>query len=111
MPLIWDFSEYALVKSTAVVKMAYPNVDMAVASIIGCGVMTGYGSVMNIAKVRPDSSVVVLGVGGVGLNVVQSAQLSKASKIIAVDTNPHRLEMAKTFGATHGILADAQDKG
>ncbi|NNE78479.1 MAG: zinc-binding dehydrogenase, partial [Pricia sp.] len=80
-------------------------------SIISCGVMTGYGSVVNSAKVTEGSSVVVLGTGGVGLSVIQGAKLSRASKIIAVDINADRLKMAKEFGASHTILADKNDKG
>jgi S-(hydroxymethyl)glutathione dehydrogenase/alcohol dehydrogenase len=81
------------------------------ASIIGCGVMTGYGSVVNVAKVKPGSSVAVLGTGGVGLNVIQGARICGATIIIAVDISPQRLEMAKFFGATHTITADKNDAG
>lgn len=104
-------SEYALVKASAVVKNPNSDMSFAAASIISCGVMTGYGSVLNSAKVTPGSSVVVLGTGGVGLSVIQGAKISRASKIIAIDINKGRLEMAKKFGATHCILADKNDKG
>ncbi|MEM9328193.1 MAG: zinc-binding dehydrogenase, partial [Bacteroidota bacterium] len=80
-------------------------------SIISCGVMTGYGSVVNSAELRAGSSAVVLGTGGVGLNVIQGCRIAGASKIIAVDINPDRLEMAKQFGATHQVLADKNDMG
>jgi Zn-dependent alcohol dehydrogenase len=73
--------------------------------------MTGYGSVVNAAKVKAGTSVVVLGTGGVGLNVIQGARISGASKIIAIDINPSRLEMAKEYGATHTILASKEDAG
>lgn len=108
---IGTLSEYTLVKASAVVKN--PNADMsfAAASIISCGVMTGFGSVVNSAKVAAGSSVVVLGTGGVGLSVIQGAKVSKAAKIIAIDINKSRLEMAKEFGATDIILADKNDKG
>ena len=107
---IGTMSEYTLVREAACVKI---NVEMpfAAAAIVGCGVMTGYGSVVNAAKVKAGSSVVVLGTGGVGLNVIQGARISGASKIIAIDINPLRLEMAKEYGATHTILADKQDIG
>jgi Zn-dependent alcohol dehydrogenase len=104
-------SEYTLVKSSAVVKNTSGQMSFAAASIISCGVMTGYGSVVNAAKVKPGSSVVVLGTGGVGLNVIQGARISGATMIIAVDINPQRLEMAKFFGATHLITADKADAG
>lgn len=102
-------SEYALVKASAVVKNHSEKMTFPAASIISCGVMTGYGSVVNAAKVKEGSSVVVLGTGGVGLNVIQGAKISGAAKIIAVDINPQRLEMAKKFGATHLIEADRAD--
>ncbi len=104
-------SEYALVKSSAVVKNTSVHMPFAAASIISCGVMTGFGSVVNAAKVKPGSSTVVLGAGGVGLNVIQGAKISGASRIIAVDINPHRLELAKRFGATHTITALKTDTG
>jgi S-(hydroxymethyl)glutathione dehydrogenase/alcohol dehydrogenase len=104
-------SEYTIVKTSAVVKNHSAKMSYAAASIIGCGVMTGYGSVVNAAKVKAGSSVVVLGTGGVGLNVIQGAKVAKARMIIAVDINAKRLEMAKHFGATHSILADKNDEG
>lgn len=104
-------SEYALVKASAVVKNPISKMSFTAASIISCGVMTGYGSVVNSAKVTEGTSVVVLGTGGVGLSVIQGAKINKASKIIAIDINERRLKMAKKFGATHSILADKNDKG
>ncbi|MEM8526084.1 MAG: zinc-binding dehydrogenase [Bacteroidota bacterium] len=105
------FSEYALVKSSGVVKKTSKKLSFEGASTISCAVMTGCGSVFNTAKPEWGSSVVVLGTGGVGLNVVQGARISGAAKIIAIDVNPIRLEMAKQFGATDIILADRADKG
>jgi len=104
-------SEYALVKQAAVVVNASSRISFEAASIIGCGVMTGYGSAVNAAKVKPGSSVAVLGTGGVGLSVIQGARIAGAANIIAVDINPTRLEMAQRFGATNIILADKADKG
>jgi Zn-dependent alcohol dehydrogenase len=103
-------AEYTVVREAACVKI---EVDMpfSSAAIVGCGVMTGYGSVVNAAKVKAGSSVVVLGTGGVGLNVIQGARIAKAGKIIAIDINPIRLEMAKEYGATHNILAEKSDIG
>ena len=108
---IGTFSEYTLVKASAVVKNLLDSISFAAASIVSCGVMTGYGSVINIAKVAPGSSVIVLGTGGVGLSVVQAAKISKAAQIIAIDINEKRLTMAKQFGATHTIVANKTDKG
>ncbi len=104
-------SGYTLVKEAAVVKNHSKKMSPAAAAIIGCGVMTGYGSVMNAAKLKTGSSVVVLGAGGVGLNVIQSAKLAGAAMIIAVDINPTRLEMASQFGATHILQANRNDEG
>lgn len=104
-------SEYTLVKSSAVVKNNSQKMSFEAASIISCGVMTGYGSVVNAAKVRPGSSVVVLGTGGVGLNVIQGARISGAAMIIAIDINSQRLQMATDFGATHTIQANKTDTG
>jgi len=108
---IGTLSEYTLVKASALVKMTSDKLSFSSASIISCGVMTGYGSVVNVAKVQQGDSTVILGTGGVGLNVIQGAKISGASKIIAVDINANRLELAKRFGATHTILADKNDKG
>lgn len=105
------FSEYALVRASGVVKKTSQKLSFEAASTISCGVMTGCGSVFNTAKPDWGSSVVVLGTGGVGLNVVQAARISGAAKIIAIDVNPTRLKMAKEFGATDVILADREDKG
>jgi S-(hydroxymethyl)glutathione dehydrogenase/alcohol dehydrogenase len=104
-------SEFAIVKSSAVVKNSSQKMSFEAASIISCGVMTGYGSVANAARVKPGSSVVVLGTGGVGLNVIQGAKISGATKIIAIDVNNRRLELASEFGATHTIKADKEDTG
>jgi S-(hydroxymethyl)glutathione dehydrogenase/alcohol dehydrogenase len=73
--------------------------------------MTGYGSVVNAAKVKAGSRVVVIGAGGVGLNVVQGARILGAIKITAVDINNNRLQMAKEYGAIHTLIADEQDSG
>jgi len=81
------------------------DMPMDVASLLSCGVITGVGAVTNTAKVRPGSSVVVIGAGGVGLNTIQGAAICGASKIIAIDMTEEKLFAAREFGATHGILA------
>jgi S-(hydroxymethyl)glutathione dehydrogenase/alcohol dehydrogenase len=103
-------STHTLVREVAVHK-THTKIPFDVGSIMGCGVMTGVGSVLNVAKVREGSSVVVLGTGGVGLNVVQGARIAKAAQIIAVDINEGRLEMSKTYGATHVVKAEKNDIG
>jgi len=107
---IGTLSEYTLVKQSACVKFD-ADIPFASASTISCGVMTGYGSVVNAAKLTKGSSAVVLGTGGVGLNVIQAARIAGAAMIVAVDVNPERLKMAESFGATHTILANKADKG
>ena len=93
---------HALVRREAIVPLP-DGIPFASAAIVGCGVMTGFGSAVNAAKVQPGSSTVVLGCGGVGLNVIQGCKVSGAGSIIAVDPKPERLAMAQRFGATHGI--------
>ncbi|MBX2841708.1 MAG: alcohol dehydrogenase catalytic domain-containing protein [Flammeovirgaceae bacterium] len=104
-------SEHALVKASAVVKIDSKNLSFPAASIISCGVMTGVGSVINTGKIEAGASVVVLGCGGVGLNVIQGAKIANGGKIIAIDVNENRLNMATQFGATDLILASREDKG
>src|ERR687891_1658480 len=70
---------------------------------IGCGVTTGVGAVINTAKVEPGANVVVFGLGGIGLNVIQGARMAGANKIIGVDINPRRVPLAQAFGMTHFV--------
>ncbi|MCC6474846.1 MAG: zinc-binding dehydrogenase, partial [Burkholderiales bacterium] len=70
---------------------------------IGCGVTTGIGAVINTAKVEPGANVVVFGLGGIGLNVVQGARLAGAERIVGVDLNPNRRALAERFGMTHFV--------
>lgn len=107
---IGTMSEYTVVREAALVKMK-TEMPFSSAAIVSCGVMTGYGSVVNAAKVKAGSSVVVIGCGGVGLNVIQGARISGALSIISVDINEQRLEMSKQYGATHTLLASRNDKG
>ena len=101
---------HTIVPRQAVVKIGV-DIPFPSAAILGCGVMTGFGSVTNAAKVKPGSSVVVLGTGGVGLSCIQGAVHACAAMIIAVDINPQRLELARQFGATHTLLASRDDAG
>ncbi|MBN7813361.1 Zn-dependent alcohol dehydrogenase [Algoriphagus sp. H41] len=104
-------AELALVRESAAVRFSLPNLSFSAASIISCGVMTGYGSVVNAAKLKVGSSAVVLGCGGVGLNVVNACALAGAGRIVAVDVNPRKLEFARQFGATDLVLARPDDRG
>jgi Zn-dependent alcohol dehydrogenase len=99
----------ALVRAAAVTVLP-PGVPFTSACIVGCGVMTGFGSVVNVAKVPPDSSVAVLGCGGVGLNIIQGARLNRAGKIIAIDLRETSLAQAREFGATHTLVAEPEDR-
>ena len=96
-------AEYATVSAENVIKID-PKIPMEVAAIVGCAVTTGVGAVFNTARVEPGSSVAVFGCGGVGLSTIQGARVAGAERIIAVDTLPAKLEMAKKFGATDTIL-------
>lgn len=106
-------SDYALVRHEAVVKIpsSVDHLSFAAACTLGCGVMTGYGSVVNAAKVTLGSSVVVIGCGGVGLNCIQGARIAGAEKIIALDLSKDRLKMARRFGATQTIQPAPDDSG
>ena len=94
------FAEYVTMPCEAAVKID-DDVPFEIASLIGCGVTTGVGAAVNTVKVVPGSSVVVFGCGGVGIAAIQGARIAGAAQIVAVDLNPDKLELAKTFGATH----------
>ncbi|OLC16190.1 MAG: alcohol dehydrogenase [Candidatus Rokubacteria bacterium 13_1_40CM_69_27] len=102
------FSEYSVVPEGAVLKIP-PELPLDRAALLGCAVITGVGAVINCARVRPGSSVVVFGTGGVGLNAVQGARIAGAEKIVAVDLLDRKLEFAKKFGATHTVNAAQGD--
>jgi Zn-dependent alcohol dehydrogenase len=114
-PVVRLFNLGTLSTATVVRQEAVTPIPQGVpfpaASIAGCGVMTGFGSVMNAAAVPAGSSVVVIGCGGVGLNVVQAARIAGASPIIAVDLHERRLDVARRFGATDVVVADRADTG
>ncbi len=103
-------STHALVPQAAVLPLP-KGVPYEVGAILGCAVMTGFGSAVNAAQVAPGSTVVVLGCGGVGLSTMLGARYCGAARIVAVDVNPARLELAKQFGATETLLADRNDAG
>ena len=96
------FAEAAVVPEASCIPIDR-HVPFAPASLVGCAVMTGIGAVVNTAKVRAGASVAVLGLGGVGLNVVQGAALCGAERIIGIDANPHKAATAKSFGLTDFI--------
>jgi Zn-dependent alcohol dehydrogenase len=102
------FVERTVVTEAQAVKIP-DEVPFTSACLIGCGVLTGVGSVLNRAKVQPGDTAAVFGVGGVGLNVIQGLRLSNASKIIAVDTIKEKESLARQFGATDFIDASTGD--
>ena len=99
---IGTFAEQTVVPVEAVVPID-KSVPYEVAALVGCGVMTGVGAVINTAKVEPGASVAVIGCGGVGMNVIQGARLAGAAIIVAVDPAPAKLGAARSFGATHAV--------
>jgi len=103
------FAEYAIVDQSQTVPIP-KEMPLDRASLLGCGVITGLGAVVNTAKVEPNSSVAVIGVGGVGLNAIQGAVLAGAYPIIAIDLLDNKLAAAQAFGATHTINAAQVEK-
>jgi S-(hydroxymethyl)glutathione dehydrogenase / alcohol dehydrogenase len=94
-----SFAEQMLVHENAIVKIK-KEMPLDLAALIGCGVITGYGAVVNTAKVRPGESVAVIGCGGVGMAAINGAAIAGAGRIFAVDTNPAKLQLATKIGAT-----------
>ena len=102
------FAEYSLVHENQLVKVP-DALPFAQACILGCGCVTGAGAAINTAAVKPGDTVAVLGVGGVGLNVISGARLAGAVRIIAIDTQPQKESLARQFGATDFIDASQGD--
>ncbi len=96
------FSNYTVMPEIAAAKIR-EDAPFDKVCYIGCGVTTGIGAVINTAKVQPGDNVVVFGLGGIGLNVIQGARLAGANKIVGVDINPSRKDMAERFGMTHFV--------
>ena len=103
-------ASHTVVRQEAVVPLTV-DIPATSACLLGCGVMTAWGSVVNAARVEPGSTVAVLGCGGVGLNVVQSARIAGAARVIAVDVDAGKLALAESFGATETVLASRDDAG
>ncbi len=103
------FSEYTVLPEISVAKIN-PQAPLDKVCLLGCGITTGIGAVLNTAKVTPGSTVAVFGLGGIGLSVVQGAVMAKASRIVAVDLNPSKWTMAKALGATDYVNPKDYDK-
>ena len=102
------FAEQVVVHASQVIAID-DAIDAKAASLLACGVITGVGAVVNTAAVEPGSTVVVIGCGGVGLNVVQGARLAGARAIVAVDVQPAKLDLARRLGATHVAVPGTDD--
>lgn len=102
------FAQQALIHENQLVKVD-ERIPFAQAALLGCGVVTGAGAVINTANTQAGDSVVIIGVGGVGLNAINGALIAGATKIIAVDIADDKLEKAKKFGATHTINSSKVD--
>ena len=96
------FSEYTVLPEIAVAKISQ-EAPLEKVCLLGCGITTGIGAVLHTAKVQPGDTVAVFGLGGVGLSAIQGAQMAKASRIIAIDINPEKFELATQFGATDTV--------
>lgn len=94
------FAERTLVKAVQAVRIP-EDIPLTSAALIGCGVLTGVGAVLNRARVDRGDTVVVIGTGGIGLNVIQGARIAGALTVVAVDSNPAKEGVARRFGATH----------
>ncbi|MFL6244854.1 MAG: zinc-binding dehydrogenase [Thermoanaerobaculia bacterium] len=105
---ITTFNEYAVVSENRLTAIP-AHTDLQIAALFGCAVTTGFGVVVNNAKVRIGDAVTVFGAGGVGLMIVQAAALAGAYPIIAVDLYDNRLELARKAGATHTINSSRED--
>src|SRR5690606_19688428 len=102
------FAEYAVVPELSCVPIR-KEIPLDVAALVGCAVTTGVGAALNTAGIKPGSSVVVFGCGGVGLNILQAAALCGAAQIIAVDVVPAKMLLARQFGATHTVNSQESD--
>lgn len=103
------FSEYTVLPEIAVAKIS-KEAPLDKVCLLGCGITTGIGAVLNTAKVTPGSTVAVFGLGGIGLSVIQGAVIAKAGRILAIDINDDKFEMARLLGATDCINPKNYDK-
>jgi S-(hydroxymethyl)glutathione dehydrogenase/alcohol dehydrogenase len=96
------FSEYSVLPDISVAKIS-DKAPLEKVCLLGCGITTGIGAVLNTAKVEPGATVAVFGLGGVGLSAIQGATMAKASRILAIDINPDKFELATQMGATDTV--------
>lgn len=98
------FAEYAVVSRLSAIKVP-KDLPFEIAALFGCAVITGVGAVVNTSKVKPGSTVAVIGLGGIGLNTVLGARLAGARKIVAIDMREDKLQLARQLGATDAFAA------
>ncbi|MFF0450290.1 alcohol dehydrogenase catalytic domain-containing protein [Streptomyces sp. NPDC004609] len=103
-----SFAEEAIVPASGAIRVR-KDAPLDVLCLVGCAIATGVGAVTNTAKVEKGATVAVIGCGGVGLSVVQGARMAGAERIVAIDVQPHKTELARTLGATEEIDASAGD--
>ncbi len=102
--MIGTFEPLTVVSEASCVKIE-PHIPLDKAALVGCGVTTGWGSAVNAADVRAGETVVVVGLGGIGMNAIQGARLAGADKIVAVDPLENKRTATETFGATHSAAS------
>lgn len=102
------FSEHTVLPAIAVAKIK-PEAPLEKVCLLGCGITTGIGAVLNTAKVEPGATVAVFGLGGVGLSVIQGAVMARAGRILAIDVNPDKAQMAEQLGATDFVNPNDYD--
>ena len=107
MAKLGTFSEYSCVAESQVIRVD-PDLPLDVVSLVSCGVATGWGSATNRGDVRPGDTVVVVGIGGIGINAVQGAAMAGAKRVVAVDPVEFKREQAMEFGATHTYSSMAE---
>ena len=105
--LVTTFNQYAIVSENRLTTIP-DNFDMRIASLFGCAVTTAFGVVNNDAKIKIGQSVVIFGIGGVGLNISQAASMVSANPIVGVDILKHKLEIGKKFGLSHAVVGGTE---
>ena len=105
---VTTFNEQAIISENRLTVIP-KDFDMRIAPLFGCAVTTAFGVVNNDAQVKVGQSVVIFGIGGVGLNIVQAASMVSAHPIVGVDLLEHKLEMGNKFGLTHGVVGGVED--
>ena len=106
---VTTFNEKTIVSENRVTKIP-KNFDLKIAALFGCSVTSGFGAVNNDAKVKIGQSVLILGLGGMGLNIAYASSLVSAYPIIGIDVHKNKLKNSKNFGVTHGILNNNKTK-